>query len=136
MPQDLNISQKYDVFIGIDVDKKSFSFTVADNQMMLRNKKIPSQPEMLYNYIQNNFSSQRVLCAYEAGPTGYYLYDYLKQKQLPCFVVSPLSIPKPGNQRVKNNRLDSERIATHLKGGAITIYPGTRRRLSRITPFN
>lgn len=119
MPQDLSISQKYDVFVGIDVDKKSFAFTVTNNQMMLCNKKIPSQPEMLYNYIRNNFDSQRVLCAYEAGPTGYHLYDYLKQKQLPCLVVSPLSIPKPGNQRVKNNRLDSERIATYLKSGQL-----------------
>ena len=71
------LPDNYDVFIGIDVDKKSFAFTVQDHNSMSRSKKIPSSPEQLYNYIRNNFSGQSVLCAYEAGPTGYNLYDYL-----------------------------------------------------------
>ena len=109
----------YDVFIGIDVDKKSFSFTVQDHTIMSRSKKIPSSPEQLYNYIHNNFDNRRVLCAYEAGPTGYNLYDYLIQKEQPCVMVSPASIPKASNERVKNNRLDSERITRYLKSGEL-----------------
>jgi len=105
----------YDIFIGVDVDKKSFSFTVQDHNTMSRSKKIPSSPEQLYNYIGNNFGNQRVLCAYEAGPTGYHLYDYLTQREQPCVVVSPTSIPKASNERVKTNRLDSERIVRYLK---------------------
>jgi transposase len=110
---------EYDIFIGIDVDKKSFSFTVQDHDMMNRSKKMPSSPEQLYNYIGNNFSNRRVLCAYEAGPTGYHLYDYLAQKEQPCIVVSPASIPKASSERVKTNRLDSERIVRYLKAGEI-----------------
>jgi len=109
----------YDVFIGIDVDKKSYAFTVQDHDMMSRSKKIPSSPEQLYNYIRNNFSDRRVLCAYETGPTGYDLYDYLIQKEQPCVMVSPASIPKASNERVKNNRLDSERITRYLKSGEL-----------------
>ncbi|MCI0482787.1 MAG: IS110 family transposase [Candidatus Dadabacteria bacterium] len=86
---------------------------------MNRSKKIPSSPEQLYNYIRNNFSSQRVLCAYEAGPTGYDLYDYLTQKEQPCVVVPPASIPKASNERVKTNRLDSERIVRYIKTGEL-----------------
>lgn len=112
-------SQDYDVFVGIDVDKNSFSFTVQDHNMMNRSKKIPSSPEQLYNYITNNLTDKRVLCAYEAGPTGYHLYDYLTQKQQACMVISPFAIPKAGNERVKNNRLDSERIVRYLKSGQI-----------------
>ena len=114
------LPQAYDVFIGIDVDKKSFSFTVQDhNNTMNRSKKIPSNPEQLYNYIGNNFSNKRVLCAYEAGPTGYHLYDYLTEKNQPCVMVSPTSIPKASNERVKTNRLDSERIVRYLKTGEL-----------------
>jgi len=113
------LPSNYDVFIGIDVDKKSFAFTVQDHNIMSRSKKIPSSPEQLYNYIHNNFSDQRVLCAYEAGPTGYDLYDYLIQKEQPCVMVSPASIPKASNERVKNNRLDSERIVRYLKSGEL-----------------
>ena len=105
------LPSEYDVFIGIDVDKRSFAFTAQDNNIMSRSKKIPSSPEQMYNYIRNNFSDRRVLCAYEAGPTGYGLYDYLVKKEQPCVMVSPASIPKASNERVKNNRLDSERIA-------------------------
>jgi transposase len=107
----------YDIFIGIDVDKKSFAFTVQNRIDMSRSKKIPSSPEQLYNYINNNFRDKRVLCAYEAGPTGYNLYDYMLDKKQPCLVLSPASIPKASNERVKNNRLDSERIVRHLKSG-------------------
>ena len=110
---------EYDVFIGIDVDKRSFAFTAQDNNIMSRSKKIPSSPEQMYNYIHNNFSDKRVLCAYEAGPTGYGLYDYLIKKEQPCVMVSPASIPKASNERVKNNRLDSERIARYLKAGEL-----------------
>ena len=109
----------YDVFIGIDVDKRSFAFTVQDHDIMSRSKKIPASPEQLYNYIRNNFNDKRVLCAYEAGPTGYNLYDYLTQKEQPCVMVSPASVPKASNERVKNNRLDSNRIARYLKSGEL-----------------
>jgi len=113
------LPSNYDVFIGIDVDKKSFAFTVQDNNIMSRSKKIPSNPEQLYNYIHNNFGDKNVLCAYEAGPTGYNLYDYLIKKEQACVMVSPASIPKAPNERVKNNRLDSERIARYLKSGEL-----------------
>lgn len=109
------LANEYDVLIGIDVDKKSFSFTAEDRNVMSRSKKIPSSPEKLYNYINNTFGNKRVLCAYEAGPTGYNLYDYLIQKNQPCVMLSPASIPKAPNERVKTNRLDSERIVRYLK---------------------
>jgi transposase len=111
------LPKEYDVFIGIDVDKKSYSFTAYDHSIMNRSKKIPSNPEYLYNYIQNQFGQERVICAYEAGPTGFGLYDYLKSRQVPCLVISPLAIKKACNERVKNNRIDSKQIAQQLKNG-------------------
>ena len=113
------LAMDYDTFIGIDVDKKSFSFTVKDHYNINRSKKIPSEPKIFYQYIKKHFSNDRVLCAYEAGPTGFGLYDYLKSKQQPCLVVSPLSIPKAINERVKNNRLDSMKIAEDLRSGQL-----------------
>lgn len=110
----------YDIFIGLDVDKKSFSFTVKDHHTMQRSKKIPSNPEHLYNYIQNNYKDKKVLCAYETGPTGFHLYDYLNTKDIPCLVVPPLSIPKAPNERVKTNRTDSDKLTQHLKSGNLT----------------
>lgn len=108
------LADTYDVLVGIDVDKKSFSFTIKDEHPMMHSKKIPASAEQLYNYMQNNYPGKRILYAYEAGPTGYYLYDYLKSKKCDCVVISPNSIPRAPNEKVKNNRIDSQKLVWHL----------------------
>lgn len=126
------LPKDYDIFIGLDVDKKSFSFTVKDHNTMQRSKKMPSNPEHFYNYLQNNYKDRKVICAYEAGPTGFYLYDYLNTKNIPCLVVPPLSIPKAPNERVKTNRLDSDKLTQQLKSGnlkPIRVPEGEYRQL-------
>lgn len=109
----------YDIFIGIDTDKRSFSFTVKDNDTMTKSKKIPSSPGQMYNYIHNVYGDKRVICAYEAGPTGFGLYDYLKEHDIACFITSPLSIPRAANSMVKTNRIDSNKLAQHLRSGEL-----------------
>lgn len=109
--------QEYDIFIGIDVDQKSFAFTVKNHDTMNNSYKIPASPENLYQHIHNRYNNKRVICAYEVGVTGYYLHDYLTSRNIRCLMVPPPSIPKASNDRTKNNRLDSEKIAQHLKNG-------------------
>ena len=107
-----------DLFCGIDVDSKSFSFTVNDRDGMIRkSKKIPADPELLWRYLQRSFPEKKVLCGYEAGPTGYHLYDCLSAKKVPCVVIPPASLPKSPDSRVKTNRIDSNRIALYLQSG-------------------
>ena len=109
----------YNVFVGIDVDLKSFAVTFKDERNMNISKKIPAEPKYLLNYIKKNFAGKKVICVYEAGPTGYHLYDYMKKKKQNCLVVSPSSIPKARNEKVKTNRLDSVKLARQLKSGDI-----------------
>jgi len=129
------LSNHYDTFIGIDVDKSSFSFTVIDKHVMKTSKKIPSDPKKMYNYIRNNYPNKKVLCAYEAGPTGYHLYDYLVSNKHECFVVSPNTIPKASNEKVKNNRLDSRKLVKNLSAGqlkSIRVPTGHYRELRNL----
>jgi len=111
------LPKDYETFIGLDVDKSSFSFTIGNDSQTVKSKKMPSNPEHLYNYIQKQFDSKKVICAYEAGPTGFHLYDYLTEKDILCLITSPASIPKPSNQKVKTNRIDSTLITKHLMSG-------------------
>ncbi len=111
------LSNDYETFIGLDVDKKSFSLTVNNHSQAFKSKKMPSNPEHLYNYIQKHFNRNKVICAYEAGPTGFHLHDYLTEKEVLCLITSPASIPKASNQKVKNNRIDSKLITKHLISG-------------------
>lgn len=109
----------FDIFVGIDVDKKSFSFTVKDHEHMNIQKRMTASPENLHHYLTNTFKKKRVICAYEVGGTGYRLHDYMMERNIPCLMVSPPSMPVPSNSRVKTNRLDSDKITTALKAGEL-----------------
>ena len=109
--------KEFDIFIGIDVDQSSYSFTVKDHENMNQSKKIPANFETFYNYLNHHHAGQKILCAYEVGGTGYGLHDYLTDKHISCLMVSPQTVAKPGNDKVKNNRLDSVKIATQLRNG-------------------
>jgi transposase len=112
-------SRNYETFIGLDVDKNSFSLTINDQFQMKKSKRIPSNPEHLYNYIQKHFDHKKVICAYEAGPTGFHLHDYLSEKNILCLITPPASIPTARNAKVKNNRIDSIKITDHLMSGKL-----------------
>ena len=107
----------YETFIGLDVDKNSFSYTIGDKFQSKKSKKMPSNPKHLYNYLQKHFDLKKVICAYEAGPTGFHLHDYLTENNVSCLITSPASIPKASNEKVKNNRIDSAKIVKHLMSG-------------------
>lgn len=123
------------VFIGIDVDKSKFSITVKDEHLKNISKTMPANPEGLYNYIQKQYKDQRVICAYEAGPTGFELYDYFRGRKQTCLVTSPVSIPRARNQKVKNNRIDSQTLAHYLRSGelkAVRVPQGDYRELRHL----
>lgn len=119
MAVSLSVVKNYNTFIGIDVDKNKFSFTAVKDDAMKLSKTIPSNPEQLYNYVCKHYPGKQVLYAYEAGPTGYYLHDYLVSKGCECFIVSPNTIPKASNEKVKNNKIDSAKIAKNLSSGSL-----------------
>jgi transposase len=111
--------KNFDVFVGIDVSKRSFSVTHMNHSLRKKSFKAPSSPESLYQYHQRRFPGQRVLYVYEAGCTGYYLYDYLSLKEQACLVVHPASVQKASGNHVKNNRIDSEYLADQARGGQL-----------------
>lgn len=113
------VAKNYDTFIGIDTDKNSFSFTVINRNAVTKSAKIPSSPNMLYSYIKKNFDPKKTICAYEAGPTGFYLHDHLTSNSCDCVVTPPASIPKAANDKVKTNKIDSRKIACCLAADQI-----------------
>ena len=64
MTQQTYNTNNYDTFIGLDVDKKSFSFNIQDHSKNCKSKKMPSNPEPLYNYINKHYNPEKVICAY------------------------------------------------------------------------
>jgi len=113
------IPRNYDIFSGLDVDKTSMSVNFLDHGEMIKSMRIPHNAEHLLNYVRRHFPTKRVAFAYEAGPTGYGLYDRLTTQGYTCLVVSPSMIPTAPGQMVKTNRLDSKKIAENLRGGQL-----------------
>jgi transposase len=81
--------------------------------------RMPYSVDHLVNHVRKNYGDKKVAFAYEAGPTGYGLYDGLVAQQYPCLIASPSMIPKAPGQRVKTNRLDSLGLAENLRGGQL-----------------
>jgi transposase len=113
------IPRDYDVFGGLDVDKKSIAVTFTDHGTMRKSLKLPYSASQLLNYTRKHFAGQRVAFVYEAGPTGFGLYDELTAASHPCLVVSPSMVPTAPGQRVKTNRLDSRKLSEGLRGGQL-----------------
>jgi len=111
--------QDYDVFAGLDVDKRSISVTFTNHEGFIRSLRMPYSVEHLVNHVHKHFPNQKIAFAYEAGPTGYGLYDGLVAQAYPCLIASPSMIPKAPGQRVKTNRLDSRGLSENLRGGQL-----------------
>jgi transposase len=113
------IPRDYDVFAGLDVDKKSMSVTFADHADSMRAMRMANSATPLVNYVRKHFAGQRVAFAYEAGPTGFGLHDELVRRAYTCVVVAPSKVPRAPGERVKTNRLDSRKLAESLRGGQL-----------------
>ena len=113
------VAREFDIFSGLDVDKKSIAVTFMSHQGILQSFSIPHRAEHLLNYVSKHFGGKKIAFAYEAGPTGWGLYDKLTSEGHLCVVAAPSMIPKVPGQRVKTNRLDSQMLSEHLRGGQL-----------------
>ncbi len=113
------IPRDYDVFAGLDVDHHSIAATFTDHDRLLQSLQLSYSAAQLLNYVQKHFPQQRLAFVYEAGPTGFGLYDELVAAGHPCLVVAPSMVPTAPGQRVKTNRLDSKKLSTALRGGEL-----------------
>ena len=80
---------------------------------------MPYSVENLVKHVRKHFPDQKVAFAYEAGPSGYGLYDGLAGQGYNCLVAAPSMIPRAAGQRVKTNRLDSRGLSESLRGGQL-----------------
>ena len=113
------IPQDYDVFAGLDVSKKSIAATFTDGRGFIRSLQMPHKVDYLLNHVRKHFAEQKIAFVYEAGPTGYGLYDGLAAEGYRCLIAAASMIPRAPGKRVKTNRLDSRALSEGLRGGQI-----------------
>jgi transposase len=105
----------YDLLFPMDVDATTIHLAVMNRERLIQKKTLPYDPANLLNYVRKHFPGQKVLFLYEAGPTGYGLYDSLKEEGEDCAIAVPSMIPKAPAQRVKTNRLDAYRLGVQAR---------------------
>jgi transposase len=113
------IPRDYDVFAGLDVDKRSMAVVFVDHDGAQRALRMANEATPLLNYVRKHYPGQRVAFAYEAGPTGFGLHDELAEQAYTCVVAAPSKVPRARGERVKTNRLDSRKLAENLRGGQL-----------------
>ena len=66
MGQKAFIPQEYDVFAGLDVDKKSISVTFSNHQQgFVRSLHMPYSVERLLKHVRKHFPAQKVAFVYD-----------------------------------------------------------------------
>jgi transposase len=125
----------FDLFVGMDVDKRSISVAVWDWDSVVYEKKFPYDGTAILTRLQRKFRGANMAFTYETGPTGFGLYDTLTGLGQQCLLVPSHAIPERALERNKTNRIDANKLAENLRGGqlfSIRVPSTPYRKLRRL----
>jgi transposase len=108
------------IYVGFDVHLKSWRVTVMTEELTLKTFSQPPKPEVLFEYLKNNFPGAIYHTAYEAGYCGYWIHNKLVFLGIDSMVVNPADIPTTNKEMVqKEDKRDSRKIARSLRNGEL-----------------
>ena len=104
------------LYIGIDVHKKSWSVTILGKHSSFKGFTQPPCPHTLFNYLNKNFPKANYLAGYEAGFCGFHHCIKLNNLGIHCIVVNPADVPTKDKEiKRKSDIIDSAKIARSLR---------------------
>ena len=104
------------IFIGVDIHKKTWSVSIQMDLFFHKTCSIPSDPEVLYKYVQNNFPEYEVSMAYEAGCCGFHAARYFLNLGWTVLVVNPADVKFSDKDRYqKTEAINSKKLSDQLK---------------------
>jgi transposase len=102
------------VFLGMDVHKLTYAVTAICDGVVIKRDTLPANPLGLIAYCKRFFPNAKIKSAYEAGFCGFTLHRKLIENDIENIVVHPASIEVMANDRIKNDKRDSLKIAGQL----------------------
>jgi transposase len=113
----INVNGKT-VNVGIDVHKLSWHVTILVEGIVVESATIKPSYRVLKKLL-TRFTGGKIRIAYEAGFSGFNLYDELMADGMECIVVSPSLIPVESGNRVKTDKRDSRKLAQYLENNLL-----------------
>jgi transposase len=116
------------IYIGLNVHKKSWSVCILTQQFEHKTFAQPPDPSVLANYLNRNFPGATYHAVYEAGYSGFWIHDQLREKGIECIVVNPADVPTKDKERKgKRDPVDCRKLARSYRNGELAgIYVPTR----------
>jgi transposase len=109
-----------DLFIGLDVHKKSWSVTILVDGIEHRTFTQPPDPAALNHYLLRMFPGGNYSSAYEAGFCGYKIHRELNALGIKNIVINAADIPTSQKDKLqKRDPIDSRKIARGLEKGSL-----------------
>ena len=126
-----------DLFIGLDVHKKSWSVTIIVDGIEHRTFTQPPEPGSLYNYLLRMFPGASYNSAYEAGFCGYGIHRELNSLGIRNIVINAADIPTTQKDKLqKRDPVDSRKIARSLEKGSLNPIHVFDRELEELRTLN
>jgi transposase len=114
---DTTIARDQEVFVGIDVSKRSYAIAIRCGREVVHWSTVPARYEHL-RALWARLPGCQIHAVYEAGFSGFSLYDELCRDGIDARVTPPSKIPRSGD-RVKTDRLDAQKLAEELSRGTL-----------------
>lgn len=122
------------VYVGLDVHKRSWNAALYLNDQYLRNIHQPPSPQALHKFLHATYPGAEYTCAYEGGKFGYWIQRQLQANGIHCIVVNPADIPSTHKDEVnKTDPRDARGIAMALQCGQLRgiHIPGVQQESDR-----
>ena len=107
------------VYLGIDVHKKTYAVTAISDGQVTKRDVLKADPMVLIAYVKKYFPEAQMESVYEAGFCGFHLHRCLETAGIKNKVVDAAGIEIAVGDRVKTDKRDSLKLATHLAGGRL-----------------
>lgn len=118
MQTKINEFEGSNIYIGIDVHKRSWSVSILTEETEHRTFTQPPDPKTLHNYLTTRFPGAQYYSAYEAGFCGYGFHRSFHKMGINNIVVNPADVPTTGKEKAgKTDKVDSRKLARGLRSG-------------------
>jgi len=119
------------IYVGLDVHKKSWTVSIFSEQCEHKTFTQPPQADKLVHYLKRNFPGAAYQAVYEAGFSGFWTHDQLREQGVNCIVANPADVPTTNKERTgKRDPIDSRKLTRSLRNGDLKgIYVPARSKL-------